>query len=151
MPPITAAPHPNSTSVNVPMNSAIDFFMTFPLRRRRARFAADITPESHATTASEADTQGKKAPRPDPKVSQRQLARAALFGAHQIEGKTELTGHNYWALIRRRPFVLVGRQLGRLVVLFLGWSAWKRSMRKPYWLAHPYKMAAVVGRKIAVC
>ena len=31
MPAITAAPHPKKTSVNVPINSAIGFFMTpFP-------------------------------------------------------------------------------------------------------------------------
>jgi len=31
-PAITAAPQPNSTSVNVPMNSAMAFFIEFPMK-----------------------------------------------------------------------------------------------------------------------
>jgi hypothetical protein len=42
---------------------------------------------------------------------------------------------------------LVTRHVVRFFVPFLGWHKWKRSMRKLYWLAHPYKVAAIVGRK----
>ncbi|MBX9591015.1 MAG: class I SAM-dependent methyltransferase [Hyphomonadaceae bacterium] len=72
---------------------------------------------------------------------------AAMFGGHDIIEQRELIGHNYWTLVRKRPFTLLFRHVTRFFVPFLGWQKWKRSMTKLYWLYHPYKVAAVVGRK----
>lgn len=72
---------------------------------------------------------------------------AALFDGHCILEESELIGHTYWTLIRKRPLTLIGRHLGRFFIPFLGWAKWRRSMAKLYWLFHPYKVAAIVGRK----
>jgi hypothetical protein len=74
---------------------------------------------------------------------------AALFAGQQILEKTELVGETYWGHIARRPVTLFFRHFIRFFVPFLGLKAWKRSMRKLYWLFHPYKVAAVIGRKVA--
>jgi SAM-dependent methyltransferase len=73
---------------------------------------------------------------------------ASLFAGHRIERQAELTGDTYWSHIRQRPFLLIGRHVGRFLTPFLGWGKWKRSMRKLYWLFNPYKVAAVAGRKV---
>jgi hypothetical protein len=73
---------------------------------------------------------------------------AAVFAQHDIIEKCELIGDNYWSLVRKRPVTLLFRHLTRFFVPFLGWPQWKRSMAKLYWLFHPYKVAAVVGRKV---
>jgi hypothetical protein len=72
---------------------------------------------------------------------------AALFCGQQIIERAELIGANYWSHIRKRPVTLVTRHATRFFVPFLGWRKWKRSMRKLYWLFHPFKVTAVVGRK----
>jgi hypothetical protein len=72
---------------------------------------------------------------------------AALFPGQEIFEKTELTGDTYWSAFAQRPVTLFLRHFCRFFVPFLGWRAWKRSMRKLYWLAHPYKVSALVGRK----
>ncbi len=76
-------------------------------------------------------------------------ALATLFPGQQILQKVELTGDTYWSHVARRPFTLFFRHFFRLLAPFLGLKAWKRSMRKLYWLFHPYKVAAVIGRKVA--
>ena len=74
---------------------------------------------------------------------------AALFAGQEILHKSELTGDTYWSHVARRPLTIFFRHFFRFFVPFLGWKAWKRSMRKLYWLFHSYKVAAVVGRKVA--
>jgi len=74
---------------------------------------------------------------------------ASLFAGQQILHKSELIGDTYWSHLARRPLTIFFRHFFRFFVPFLGWKAWKRSMRKLYWLFHPYKVAAVVGRKMA--
>jgi hypothetical protein len=74
---------------------------------------------------------------------------AALFAGHEILDQSELTGETYWSHVRKRPFVIFFRHFFRFFVPFFGWRAWKRSMRKLYWLANPYKVSAVMGRKAA--
>jgi SAM-dependent methyltransferase len=73
---------------------------------------------------------------------------AALFQSQVILEKQELTGENYWAHVRRRPVTIFLRHFTRFFVPFLGWHAWKRSMRKLYWLFNPYKVSAIVGLKV---
>jgi len=72
---------------------------------------------------------------------------AMLFPGHAILQKNELTGHTYWAHVRRRPFTIFFRHFTRFFVPFLGWRQWKRSMSKLYWLFWPYKVAAIIGQK----
>jgi hypothetical protein len=72
---------------------------------------------------------------------------AELFAGQQILHKSELVGDTYWSRVAQRPVTLFLRHFVRFFVPFLGWTAWKRSMRKLYWLFHHYKVAAVVGRK----
>ncbi|THD70220.1 MAG: hypothetical protein E7813_09095 [Bradyrhizobium sp.] len=72
---------------------------------------------------------------------------AALFPWAQILEQRELIGETYWSHVRRRPVTLFARHFFRFFVPFFGWKAWKRSMHKLYWLAHNYKVAAIVGRK----
>ncbi len=74
-------------------------------------------------------------------------ALAALFADHTILQKAELTGHNYWQDVRRRPVTIFLRHFTRFFVPFLGWRQWKRSMTKLYWLFYPYKVAAIAGQK----
>jgi hypothetical protein len=74
---------------------------------------------------------------------------AAAFPDQDILDQRELTGHTYWISVRQRPLTLFVRHFTRFLVPFLGWRAWKRSMTKLYWLFHPYKVAAIAGRKTA--
>jgi hypothetical protein len=74
---------------------------------------------------------------------------AALFEGQEIIQRTELIGETYWAHVARRPVTIFLRHFGRFFIPFLGWHAWKRSMRKLYWLFNTYKVAAVIGRKSA--
>ena len=74
---------------------------------------------------------------------------AALFPGQTILEQRELIGGSYWMHVRKRPVTLFFRHFLRFWFPFLGWNAWKRSMGKLYWLFHPYKVAAVVGRKSA--
>lgn len=74
---------------------------------------------------------------------------AKLFRGQEILQKAELVGDTYWVHVQRRPVTLFLRHFTRFFVPFLGWHAWKRSMRKLYWLFNNYKVAAIVGRKAA--
>jgi hypothetical protein len=74
---------------------------------------------------------------------------ALLFAGQEIIESLELVGDNYWSHVRRRPVTIFLRHCFRFFVPFLGWKAWKRSMRKLYWLANSYKVSAVLGRKLA--
>lgn len=74
---------------------------------------------------------------------------AAAFPHQQILKQRELVGHTYWVSVRQRPVTLFMRHFTRFFVPFLDWHAWKRSMVKLYWLFHPYKVAAIAGRKTA--
>ena len=74
-------------------------------------------------------------------------AGGAVRGARDsAQGRT--VGDTYWSHVARRPLTIFLRHFLRFFVPFLGWHAWKRSMRKLYWLFNPYKVAAVVGRKV---
>jgi hypothetical protein len=74
---------------------------------------------------------------------------AALFPGQEILERTELVGETYWTYVAQRPATLFLRHFARFFVPFFGWREWKRSMRKLYWLAHRYKVSAIIGRKTA--
>jgi SAM-dependent methyltransferase len=48
--------------------------------------------------------------------------------------------------LRRRPWIIY-RQIIRLPFPFLGWTKWKRSMKKFYWMVWPYRQSCVVIQK----
>ncbi|MCR9079051.1 MAG: class I SAM-dependent methyltransferase [Hyphomonadaceae bacterium] len=48
--------------------------------------------------------------------------------------------------LRKRPWIIY-RQLVRLPFPFLGWTKWKRSMKKFYWMIWPYRQSCVVLQK----
>lgn len=74
---------------------------------------------------------------------------ADLFKGQEILEKAELVGETYWAHVKKRPVTLFLRHFTRFFIPFVDWHAWKRSMRKLYWLANNYKVAAIIGRKRA--
>lgn len=55
---------------------------------------------------------------------------------------------SYWEDVKRRPWILL-RQVLRAPFPFLGWTRYKRTMRKLYWLVNPYLVTIVVMRKPA--
>ena len=73
---------------------------------------------------------------------------AALFTGQSIVEKKSLAGDSYWMHVRRRPVTLFLRHFFRFFVPFLGWTKWKRSMGKLYWLYNPYRVSAIAGRKL---
>ncbi len=72
---------------------------------------------------------------------------SALFSPHNIIKKEVLIGGNYWGKIRQRPITLFCRHFFRFFFPFIGLKQWQRSLRKLYWLFHPYKVSAIMGRK----
>lgn len=74
---------------------------------------------------------------------------SALFKGQTIIKKDVLIGGNYWDKIKQRPVTLFFRHFFRFFAPFLGLRKWKRSMRKLYWLFHPYKVSAIMGVKNA--
>lgn len=48
--------------------------------------------------------------------------------------------------LKKRPWIIY-RQLVRLPFPFLGWTKWKRSMKKFYWMIRPYRQSCVVLQK----
>jgi len=50
--------------------------------------------------------------------------------------------------LKARPWIIT-RQLFRLPFPFLGWTKWKRSMKKFYWMVRPYRQSCVIIRKPA--
>lgn len=71
---------------------------------------------------------------------------AALFpNCRAVEAAILPTG-SYRDNLRRRPWI-IARQIARLPVPFLGWTKWKRSMMKFYWMVYSYQQSCVVLRK----
>ena len=72
---------------------------------------------------------------------------ALLFaGARMREGMILDAGLSYRDEVGARPWLLL-RHLARLPVPFLSPGRWRRSMRKLYWLAAPYRISCAVLEK----
>lgn len=70
---------------------------------------------------------------------------AALFpGATLVEGALLAVG-SYRDQVKRRPWLLL-RPVLRAPFPFLGWTKWKRSLGKLYWLVRPYRVSCVILR-----
>lgn len=52
--------------------------------------------------------------------------------------------------LKKRPWIIY-RQIIRLPFPFLGWTRWKRSMKKFYWMIWPYRQSCVIIQKPASC
>jgi SAM-dependent methyltransferase len=71
---------------------------------------------------------------------------AALFRpAEMLTGEVIDTGESWWDEIGRRPWIMF-RPLLRLPFPFIDFEGWKRSMRRLYWLRHPYRVTGSVFR-----
>lgn len=71
---------------------------------------------------------------------------ASLFdGTSMITGEIIDAG-SYRDQVRARPWI-ISRQILRAPFPFLGWTKWKRSMAKLYWLVYPYQISCTILRK----
>lgn len=74
---------------------------------------------------------------------------AQLFeGARLIHGEIVDVGVSFRDKVKKHPFVLF-RQVFRFPFPFLGWTKWKRSMGKLYWLFHNYEVTGAVFQVLA--
>lgn len=70
---------------------------------------------------------------------------AALLPDCRVELQEVIETGSYRDNLRARPWIIT-RQLFRLPFPFLGWTKWKRSMKKFYWMVRPYKQSCVILR-----
>jgi hypothetical protein len=78
--------------------------------------------------------------RPSPEALTRLFAKAVPLRAEVIDA-----GESFRDQVRKRPWIL-SRQILRFPFPFLGFSKWKRSMGKLYWLFHNYQVTGAVFR-----
>ena len=78
--------------------------------------------------------------RPSPEALVRLFARAQPLKAEIVDSAESFRGQ-----VARRPWIL-SRQALRFPFPFLGWTKWKRSMGKLYWLFHNYQVTGAVFR-----
>lgn len=65
--------------------------------------------------------------------------------ARMLTGEIIDVGESYLGQIKRRPWLLL-RHISRFPFPFIHFEGWKRSMRKLYWLTHPYLVTGAVFR-----
>ena len=69
---------------------------------------------------------------------------ASLFApAAMLNGEIIDVGESYRGQVRRRPYILF-RHVFRFPFPFIGFSGWKRSMRKLYWLFNNYRITGAL-------
>ncbi|MFM9864041.1 MAG: hypothetical protein ACKVRO_10570 [Micropepsaceae bacterium] len=71
---------------------------------------------------------------------------ASLFDKTEIVARDIVDAGSYRDQVAARPWI-ISRQILRAPFPFLGWTKWKRSMAKLYWLVYPYQMTCVLLRK----
>jgi SAM-dependent methyltransferase len=71
---------------------------------------------------------------------------AALAPEAELDGGEVIETGSYWDELKKRPWIIT-RQIFRAPFPFLGFTKWKRSMKKLYWLAYPYKVTLAVLRR----
>jgi SAM-dependent methyltransferase len=69
-------------------------------------------------------------------------------GARVLESEILPAGY-YWDNLKRRPWLIL-RLILRAPFPFLGWTRWRRSMKKVYWMVKPYLVTIVVLEKAAL-
>jgi len=73
-------------------------------------------------------------------------AAARFPGTMLLEGAVIDAGMSYRDHVKARPWILL-RHVFRAPFPFFGWTKWKRSMGKLYWLANDYRVFCAVLRK----
>ncbi|MGE0746198.1 MAG: hypothetical protein AB7K86_13160 [Rhodospirillales bacterium] len=68
---------------------------------------------------------------------------AALFARCRVIESAVIEPGSYRDEVRRRPWILL-RHVFRAPFPFVGYPRWKLSMKKLYWLVHPYQVTCVV-------
>ncbi len=71
---------------------------------------------------------------------------ARLFSpAVMVTGEIIDTGQSWWNDVGKRPWILL-RPLLRLPFPFVNFAGWMRSVRRLYWLWHPYRVTGALFR-----
>ena len=71
---------------------------------------------------------------------------ALISDAHEVLVSEIIETGSYRDNLKRRPWIIY-RQILRLPFPFLGWTRWKRSMKKFYWMVWPYRQSCIVIQK----
>ena len=71
---------------------------------------------------------------------------ALISEAHEVLVSEIIDTGSYRDNLKRRPWIIY-RQILRLPFPFLGWTRWKRSMKKFYWMIWPYRQSCIVIQK----
>ncbi|MEO1659398.1 MAG: methyltransferase domain-containing protein [Pseudomonadota bacterium] len=71
---------------------------------------------------------------------------ALIAEPHQILASEIIETGSYRDNLKKRPWIIY-RQILRLPFPFLGWTKWKRSMKKFYWMIWPYRQSCIVIQK----
>ncbi|GAB5458985.1 MAG: hypothetical protein Hens3KO_20150 [Henriciella sp.] len=73
---------------------------------------------------------------------------ALIDGPFTLEIAEVIETGSYRDNLKKRPWIIT-RQIFRLPFPFLGWTKWKRSMKKFYWMIWPYRQSCVIVQKPA--
>lgn len=71
---------------------------------------------------------------------------ALIDSPHNVLSAAIIDTGSYRDNLKKRPWIIY-RQILRLPFPFLGWTKWKRSMKKFYWMIWPYRQSCVVIQK----
>lgn len=71
---------------------------------------------------------------------------ALIEAPHELLASEIIETGSYRDNLKKRPWIIY-RQILRLPFPFLGWTKWKRSMKKFYWMVWPYRQSCVVIQK----
>ncbi|MEM7327282.1 MAG: methyltransferase domain-containing protein [Pseudomonadota bacterium] len=71
---------------------------------------------------------------------------ALISAPHDVLVEQIIDVGSYRDNLKKRPWIIY-RQILRLPFPFLGWTNWKRSMKKFYWMIWPYRQSCVVIQK----
>lgn len=71
---------------------------------------------------------------------------ALIDAPHDVLLSEIINTGSYRDNLKRRPWIIY-RQILRLPFPFLGWTRWKRSMKKFYWMIWPYQQSCIVIQK----
>lgn len=69
-----------------------------------------------------------------------------LFAPHQVVSQEVVNAGSYRDVLKKQPLKIF-RHIFRFPFPFIAFKKWQRSMKKLYWLIHPYQVTCVVIRK----
>ena len=71
---------------------------------------------------------------------------ALIDEPHHVLVSDVIETGSYRDNLKKRPWIIY-RQILRLPFPFLGWTKWKRSMKKFYWMIWPYRQSCIIIQK----